>query len=193
MSYKSETSESEIYKLHQKLGYMLSEKYNPKKYNKYDLTGKFGIGYTSKGEEFYFDLEDYDKIKNHLWYKDKDGGLICTEKRHTIQMHRIIMNVTDKSIMVDHIHHNRYDNRKSELRLCYCNQNNWNKKMNKRNTSGCTGVHWVKKSNKWKAQINVNKHRYMLGMFEDYDDAVNARKKAEEYYYGEFKYQEESK
>ena len=80
MSYKSETSESEIYKLHQKLGYMLSEKYNPKKYNKYDLTGKFGIGYTSKGEEFYFDLEDYDKIKNHLWYKDKDGGLICTEK-----------------------------------------------------------------------------------------------------------------
>ena len=26
-----------------------------KKYNKYDLTGEYGIGYTSKGEEFYFD------------------------------------------------------------------------------------------------------------------------------------------
>ena len=30
-----------------------------KKYNKYDLTNDYGIGYTSKNELFYFDLEDY--------------------------------------------------------------------------------------------------------------------------------------
>lgn len=36
-----------------------------KKYNTYDLSGEYGIGYTSKGEEFYFDLEDYDKIKDY--------------------------------------------------------------------------------------------------------------------------------
>lgn len=36
-----------------------------KKYNTYDLSGEYGIGYTEKGEEFYFDLEDYDKIKNY--------------------------------------------------------------------------------------------------------------------------------
>ena len=28
-----------------------------KKYNKYDLSGEYGIGYTFKGEEFYFDLK----------------------------------------------------------------------------------------------------------------------------------------
>ena len=41
-------------------------KYNKetkKKYNTYDLSGEYGIGYTSNGEEFYFDLEDYQKIK----------------------------------------------------------------------------------------------------------------------------------
>ena len=38
-----------------------------KKYNTYDLTGEYGIGYTSKDEEFYFDLEDYDKIKDYCW------------------------------------------------------------------------------------------------------------------------------
>ena len=29
---------------------------NHKKYNNYDLTGEYGIGYTFKNEEFYFDL-----------------------------------------------------------------------------------------------------------------------------------------
>ena len=36
-----------------------------KKYNKYDLSGAAGIGYTSKNVAFYFDKEDYDKIKNY--------------------------------------------------------------------------------------------------------------------------------
>ena len=33
------------------------------KINKYDLSGEYGIGYTSKNEIFYFDKDDYDKIK----------------------------------------------------------------------------------------------------------------------------------
>ena len=40
----------------------------PKKYNTYDLTSfDYGIGYDNKGEEFYFDLEDYDIIKDYCW------------------------------------------------------------------------------------------------------------------------------
>ena len=39
---------------------------NNKKFNTYDLSKEYGIGYTFKGEEFYFDLEDYDKIKKSL-------------------------------------------------------------------------------------------------------------------------------
>lgn len=38
------------------------ENHNCKIFNKYDLSGEYGIGYTSKGEEFYFDLEDYKKM-----------------------------------------------------------------------------------------------------------------------------------
>lgn len=38
-----------------------------KKYNVYDLSGEYGVGYTYQGEEFYFDLEDYDKIKDYCW------------------------------------------------------------------------------------------------------------------------------
>lgn len=47
-----------------------------KKQNKYDLSGDYGIGYTNnvdpsdpthKRNYFYFDLEDYDKIKKYCW------------------------------------------------------------------------------------------------------------------------------
>ena len=40
-----------------------------KKYNDYDLTGEFGVGWTKNtNKEFYFDLEDYDLIKNYEEY-----------------------------------------------------------------------------------------------------------------------------
>ena len=33
----------------------------------YDLTGDYGIGYTKEGDEFWFDKEDYEKIKKYIW------------------------------------------------------------------------------------------------------------------------------
>lgn len=50
-----------------------------KRYNTYDLSGDFGKGYTSKGEEFWFDKEDYDKIKDYCWYFDKKNGYLYTQ------------------------------------------------------------------------------------------------------------------
>jgi len=48
-----------------------------KKYNTYNLTNKYGIGYTSNtNEEFYFDLEDYEKIKDYCWRKNSDGYIV---------------------------------------------------------------------------------------------------------------------
>ena len=51
-----------------------------RKYNRYDLESQeYGIGWTSNtNEEFWFDKEDYDKIKNYCWnyHKNKHGGYI---------------------------------------------------------------------------------------------------------------------
>lgn len=52
------------------------------------------------------------------------------------------------------------------------------------NTSGYKGVCWNKKSNKWYAQIRVNKKRIHLGSFTNIEDAIKARKEAEEKYWG---------
>lgn len=67
-----------------------------KKYNEYDLTDEFGIGYTSKKEPFYFDLEDYDKIKDYCWFY-KEGYVVTNnpETRSQIKMHRLVMGVTN--------------------------------------------------------------------------------------------------
>ena len=47
--------------------------------NKYDLNREYGIGWTSNtNQEFYFDLEDYDKIKNYTWL-ETDSGYIASD------------------------------------------------------------------------------------------------------------------
>lgn len=54
------------------------------------------------------------------------------------------------------------------------------KKKSKNNTSGTKGVYWNKRSKKWYAQIDFKGKRYNLGYFTNKQDAINARKKAEE-------------
>ena len=55
------------------------------------------------------------------------------------------------------------------------------------NTSGCTGVylHKDRGRERWAAKITVNKKAIYLGAYEHFEDAVAARKAAEEKYFGE--------
>lgn len=162
-----------------------------RKYNIYDLTGEYGIGYTNNNEEFYFDLEDYDKIKDYTWYMSSTGYLMSDsdpEHRHCI-MHRLIMNAPAE-MEVDHIkgRSTTNDNRKENLRLVTHSQNNINKGLRSHNTSGTTGVCWDKKDKRWLARISVDKKNITLGYFINKDDAINARKEAEIKYHKEYAY-----
>ena len=165
-----------------------------KKYNTYDLSGEYGIGYTAKGEEFYFDLEDYDKIKNYCWHIDKDG-YVCTSdynngKNNHKKMHRLIMNCIDADYDIDHKNGklSKHDNRKFNLRIATRSQNNMNHDLRNDNTSGVTGVVWNKNKNKWHSRIFINNKRISLGYYTKFEDAIKSRKEAEEKYFGEFSY-----
>lgn len=155
-----------------------------KKYNTYDLTGEYGIGYTTKGEEFYFDLEDYDKIKDLYWYKNDEGYLLAYTKNKTLRMHKLFVD----GHYIDHINSNTSDNRKSNLRTATKSQNGMNRDLQSNNTSGNTGVYWHKKIGKWIAYITVNREYIYLGSFNNFEDAVKARKEAEDKYFGEWSY-----
>lgn len=164
-----------------------AQKSNSKR-NIYDLSGEYGIGYTSKGEEFYFDLDDYDKIKDYCW-SARHGYLRARDPNTNkdIIMHRLIMNVneTDNAI-VDHIKHNTLDNRKSQLRVCSPKENSRNKELLKSNKSGYPGVY--KYNNKWTAKIMVNRKSISLGTYKSFENALKARKEAEDKYFGDFSY-----
>lgn len=161
---------------------------NKSKTNKYDLSNNYGIGWTNNtNEEFYFDLEDYEKIKDVCWSSatDKNGYKYlhgrCNGK--LVKMHRLIT----EYVLVDHENRNALDNRKDNLRDASRAENNQNHKLRKDSTSGISGVNWDKKSAKWRVRINSNiNQRVNLGLYSDFNEAVKVRLKAEKEYYGEF-------
>lgn len=102
-------------------------------------------------------------------------------------MHRLIMNApSDK--FVDHINHKRNDNRKHNLRFVTNQQNLMNGKVRATNTSGVTGVVRRRDRDKWQASITINYKTINLGSYNTFEDAVKARKEAEEKYFGEYSY-----
>jgi len=79
---------------------------------------------------------------------------------------------------IDHINHDRADNRILNLRTVKQQENLKNLSFSKLNTSGITGVYWSKAVNKWLAQIYVNKKAVYLGCFTDKFEAICARMSA---------------
>jgi hypothetical protein len=74
---------------------------------------------------------------------------------------------------------NKLDNRKSNLRVVTQQENLHKKSVYKTNSSGHQGVKWNKSLNKWQVQITHNKKRIHLGVFDNLQDAIIARRKAE--------------
>jgi hypothetical protein len=133
------------------------------------------------------DDEDYNKIKVYKWYinKDKKNNRYTVRatlykklskynyKHKSIYIHSLIMNAK-KGEVVDHKNHNTLDNRKCNLRICTNQQNIFNQKLNKRNTSGYKGVSFNKSAKKWKAKVCYNYKDYYLGLFSNILDAKKA-------------------
>jgi len=86
----------------------------------------------------YVDEEDYSKLMEYKWrvtYNKHDDTCYATttlynretKTKHDVKMHRMIMGVSSKSTVVDHINSNGCDNRKSNLRVCSIAENSKNK------------------------------------------------------------------
>jgi hypothetical protein len=101
----------------------------------------------------------------------------------TLLMHRELMNPDSKKIYVDHIDGNTMNNRRSNLRFCTNQENQFNKQRSSNNTSGYKGVYFTQ--NKWVAKITKDgKHYYER--FDSKEEAKNAYNKKSIYLFGEF-------
>ena len=130
------------------------------------------------------DDEDFEWLNQWKWSLGSRGYVRRKKKQgnkiRIILMHRLITQAPpDKQ--VDHINHNKLDNRKDNLRIVTNQENQMNRKIGKNNKSGILGVRRLRK--KWQAFIGVNGKTKILGLYKKKEDALEARKKAENKYF----------
>jgi hypothetical protein len=97
-------------------------------------------------------------------------------------MHRLIMDCV-KGMYVDHINHNRTDNRKKNLRVVTTQQNTMNMLPK---TDKYPGVYWEEDKKRWRAMIKYNYKLIPLGRYKTFEEAKQKRIEAELKYFGEY-------
>ena len=144
----------------------------------------------TQGQYAIVDDEYFDEVNQYNWYSNNGYAVRSVEiskgKRTKQQMHRIITNCPD-GFEVDHINHDKLDNRKSNLRVCSTSENQQNQKIRtKAKTSSYKGVNFDKHAGKWRARIMLNNKREYLGYFTNEIDAAIAYNVAAIELFGEF-------
>ena len=139
-------------------------------------------------EIFIIDIDSFDRIIDYTWYpKRSEWGTYCNGyvNKKVIVLHRFLLDA-QLGQYVDHINKNTLDNRIENLRFVTNQENGFNRKLGKNNTSGIMGVEWNKQKSKWGAKIKVDYLVRYLGAFDDINDAIVARLRGEKKYCGEF-------
>lgn len=130
--------------------------------------------------------DDYASLRGFRWWCTKNGYAFCSlPNGKNVGMHTMIVNAA-AGLEPDHRNGDRLDNRRSNLRSATPTQNQQNRGIDKRNTSGCRGVCPAKRG-RWRARIVVNGQEIALGEFREKEAAFAARIKAEQQYCGEFR------
>lgn len=80
---------------------------------------------------------------------------------------------------IDHINHDRADNRIINLRDVTCAANHQNRRRLTKSASGVLGVTWHKRDKQWQAYIETNFKSRHLGYFKCLGAAIRARMTAE--------------
>lgn len=152
------------------------------KHNKYDLSGEFGILWSSNtNEEIYFDLVDADKILKYNWNVNEYGYAYASINREKISMHKFL-----GCTNYDHHNRNKLDNRRENLIPCTAQENTRNGSLRSTSTSGFIGVSQRKDTKRWAAHITLSGKRKHLGYYVNKEDAIKVRLQAEAKYFGEF-------
>lgn len=140
----------------------------------------------TQGYEAIIDAADVPLVEDLKWsaqvIRRKDGTIravyaiatVVTGKlRSHVRMHRRIA-ATPDGLETDHEDRDGLNNRRSNLRAATPSQNQYNRRINRNNTSGFKGVRWRKDTKKWRAEIKHQGKMLNLGHFSNQQDAVAA-------------------
>jgi len=140
----------------------------------------------SNGGYALIDKEDSELVVGYTWSKQTLGYIQAYVigsasgggKAKMIYLHRLLTDFP-KEMVVDHINHDRSDNRRKNLRIVTHQQNLWNRKSS-------NGVYWDKSVEIWKAKLKVDGKEHYLGASKDKQKAIAFRRAGEKKHFGDF-------
>ena len=135
---------------------------------------------------FLIDEEDEERVKKYTWS-------VCTSKsgsqtvmnRKGLSLHQYLAR-SSREWETDHIDRNRLNNRRSNLRLCTHQQNQFNQGLQSNNTSGAIGVRFYQRRGKYAARIKYCGKDIHLGYYAEKESAMQARNAGAGFLFGEF-------
>jgi len=148
----------------------------------------------TQGQVALVDESDYDLLNQWKWCVKKDRntyyamrGVERNGKSKSIMMHRLILGLKkNDSTQADHVDGNGLNNRRSNLRVCTNQQNQFNQRHQIGKSSKYKGVCWNKKDKIWTAQIRKDQKSYHLGSFRNERDGALAYNKKAKEFFGEY-------
>ena len=157
-----------------------------RKQNKYEIQNDETI----INDKIIVDSKFMDYLKSFDRYIgiDSRGYAYFSYCGQNVYLHRLLtktslffdMSGKDKDMeIIDHINRNRCDNRIKNLRMIKKSENPINCSVYSNNKSGHKGISLLERLQKWQVNIQHKKINYYVGVFENIDDAILARKRAE--------------
>lgn len=106
-----------------------------------------------------------------------------TKRTYITLLHRLILNIKDKNIIVDHKNGNGLDCKKINLRIASKSQNQWNRR---RSVNFTKGIWFRKDRNKWHLRFLKNNKIIFEKLYATEAEAINARQELIQIHYKEF-------
>lgn len=148
----------------------------------------------TQGKFALVDDEDFEKINQHQWWYSRHGYAMRTihfgprsrPQKRNVSMHRELLGLTHRSVLVDHVDGNKLDNTRANLRLSTKSTNGCNRGPTRKNKSGYKGVYKHPQCNRWQSTIRVKGKTRYLGLFKKPQEAALAYNKAALQHFGEY-------
>lgn len=115
------------------------------------------------------EIGDLDLVSKYRWYI-KSGYAVTSIGGKRVKMHHLILGVPQAGFEVDHINHDKMDNRRSNLRIVAANDNKKNQE----------GKGYRKRGNRYEAYIGLNGKQKSLGSYDTAVEAHAAYKRAQQ-------------